>query len=72
MRRAINWFVVLLSIVFLIVGIGLSGCGGDPRDANWKAFSRTRWEDSSARTWSLPRKSAAPDVRDGGRHVRAD
>jgi hypothetical protein len=28
MRRAINWFVVLLSIVFLIVGIGLGGCGG--------------------------------------------
>ena len=35
MRRPLNWFVVLLSAVFLIGGMALSGCssgGGGPDD----------------------------------------
>ena len=28
MRRPLNWFVVLLSCVFLVAGMTLPGCGG--------------------------------------------
>src|SRR5690349_13526528 len=36
MRRALNWFVVLLSVIFLFVRISLTGCGspGESPDPN--------------------------------------
>jgi hypothetical protein len=58
MRRAINWFVVLLSAIFLLVGMSVTGRGG----------SRYAWggnppgpADSLANTAMLPPVRDAPD-----------